>query len=45
METKNFYALATLGLNPDGTSAEEKKHVASVPNRIVTPITKKKENA
>lgn len=47
LEVKNFYALVTLGLNPDGTSSEDRPR-----NAVSTPIssthalpTKKRENA
>jgi hypothetical protein len=47
-EVKNFYALVTLGLNPDGTSAENRKQVASVAPPSTTTlmsVAKKKESA
>jgi hypothetical protein len=48
VETRNFYALVTLGLNPDGTTAEHKEYVASAPPSIISApsrTAKEKETA
>lgn len=47
LEVKNFYALVTLGLNPDGTSSQDRSRnaVASQANATLALPAKKRENA